>query len=195
MGPLDRLLGRRLSLSEVVERTSIGTFLNAHAQVHSLVASRAFPAVLGTDSLLLNKAAWDLVVELLAFTVHLADRIAAHVLSPPLRRGFRDRLLESVSSNLSISILKGAPREDHADFRTRFVELCDRRADAYGTLPVPEVGAAPVTGTLFWEAGRQCARRLFDGDMTATLRLPLVFGRCMDAVKDLRGQLLHVADE
>jgi hypothetical protein len=192
---LDRLLRRRLSLAEVVQRTSLSAVRSIHSQVHALVTSRAFPGVLGTDSAVLNKAGRNLVAELAAFTLHLADRIAARVLRPEQRREFTERLVDSLSSSLSTAILKGASPGDQVGFRDRCADLCHARASLYASLRVPEVGAAPVTGTLFWQAGRQCAERLFGGDATATLRLPLVFGRCMDAVEDLRNQLLNVADE
>lgn len=185
MGLIKRFFANKMSMIEIVELVSMQSFSHALDRVRGLINNKIFPEAIGTDPDVLNSTAWELVLELMAFTLHLADRIAFNALDPQRRDRFVDALLESVSSNLSTSILKNASLTEMKAFEINFLNLYNDRSLFYAPLPIPADSEAPLRGTLFWEAGKECASRMFPGDSEAPLLLPLVFGYCIGAVKDL----------
>jgi hypothetical protein len=195
MGMLDRLFGRRVPLGEVVELTSISLFGNAVAQARGLIQAEALPEALGTDPQALNQTAWDLVLELVAFSLHWCDRVSFAVLGPAQRATFMDTLVSSVTSNLAGTILTDRSIEAEARFRRSFLELYSMRQNAYAECAVAAEEGAPLKGTLFWEAAKLVAARLFPEDPAgATLVLPVAFASCPKALTDLRGRLQGLGD-
>lgn len=196
MGLFGRLFGKKMPLVEAVELTSVGIFVNAFSQVRALVSSNpGFAQTLGTTPDSLNRAGWDLVFELMAFTLHLADRVAFGALGPERRARFIDALLQSVSTNLANSLLEYPSLETRAQFEQSFLDLYAERTQFYAGLGFPSGKDAPLQGTLFWEAAKLCAsRHLPTHGGEATLALVARIGSCIEALGDLRGRLSRLAD-
>jgi hypothetical protein len=194
VGLLKRVFGRRIPLVQAVELTSVEVFGTSMGQVRGLIAAQGLTESLGTNPDELNRTAWDLILELMIFSLHLADRIAFDVLGSDRRAKFMDALVASVASNLASSIL--ADKSEHAqrDFEGHFIQLCNVRTTFYAPLSLHASGA-PLKGTLFWEAGKLAAAEHFSGNApTAALLLPLAFGGCVSALKELRGRLEQLAE-
>lgn len=195
MGVLDRLFGKKqFQLVEVVEFTSMEIFTNSVAQVRAIIRQNAIPT-LGSDPDELNKEAWNIVLELMAFSLHLADRIAFNAVGPEKRSQFMDALIDSASSNLVQSILTDTSSEARQHFRRRFLTLYGERSGFYAPLQLPSGGEARLKGTLFWEAAKGVANAYFPDDaVSATLTLSINFGLCVEGLKNLRTRLAGVRD-
>jgi hypothetical protein len=193
MGLLDRLFGKKqLQLVEVVELTSAEVSTNCIAQVRAIIRQNIL-STLGSNPDEFNKEAWNIVLELMALSLHLADRIAFNAVGPEKRSRFMDALLGSVSSNLGQSILTDTSSETRQRFQRHFLTLYDERIGSYAPLQVSSDGEASVKGTLFWEAAKGVANIYFPNDeAAATLILSVTFGLCMEGVKDLGARLAAV---
>lgn len=193
MGLFDRLFGKKqFDLVEIVELTSMEIFANSIAQVRAIIRQNAIPT-LGSNPDQLNKEAWDIILELVAFSLHLADRIAFGAVGPQKRSRFMDTLLSSVSSNLAESIISDTSCEARQQFQRRFLGLYEERSVFYSPLELPSGGKAPLKGTLFWEAAKGVANACFPADTaSATLILSVSFSQCARGVKDLSARLAGV---
>jgi hypothetical protein len=191
----DHLFGKKqFDLVEVVELTSVEIFANSAAQVRAIVRENDLPT-LGSNPDELNKEAWDIILELVAFSLHLADRIAFNAVGPQKRSRFMDALIGSVSSNLAQSILTDTSSEARQRFQRGFLALHQERTNFYSPLQVPAGGETPVKGTLFWEAAKGVANAYFPGDTaSATLILSISFGQCVEGVGELSARLAGVRD-
>jgi hypothetical protein len=190
-----RVFGRRIPLVEAVELTSVEIFGTSMGAVQGLIPLRSFSGSLGTNPDELNRTAWDLILELMIFSLHLADRIAFDVLGSDRRAKFMNALVANVTYNLASTL---TDKSEHAqrDFEAYFIQLCNVRTTSYAPLGVHASGA-PLKGTLFWEAGKLAAAEHFSEDApTVALILPLTltFGACVGALKELRGRLEQLAD-
>jgi hypothetical protein len=194
-GTVDRLSGeKQFLLLELVELTSIDIFTNSVAQVRAIIRQNVMPT-LGSDADDLNKEAWDIILELMAFSLHLADRIAFNAVGPEKRSRFMDALVGSVSSNLVQSLLTDTSSEARQRFERRFLALYEERSVLYAPLQLPSGGEAPLKGTLFWEAAKGVANAHFPSDTaSATLILSISFGQCVGGVDDLSARLAGVRD-
>ena len=195
MGLLDHLFGKKqFQLVEVIELTSMEIFANSMAQVRAIIQQNAIPA-LGSNPNRFNKEAWDIILDLMVFSLHLADRIAFGAVGPQKRSRFMDALLISVSSNLAQSIFEDATQEARQRFQRHFLSLYGERSDFYAPLQLPSSGEEPLKGTLFWEAAKRVANTFFPDDAaSATLMLSIIFGQCLHGLKDLRVRLIGVRD-
>lgn len=183
-----------LYLVEVVELTSVEIFANSIAQVRAIVRQNAIPT-LGSNPDELKNEAWDIIIELIAFSLHLADRIAFGAVGAQKRSRFMDALLSSISSNLAQSITSDTSPEARQQFRRRFFGLYDERSFLYSQMQFPSNGKAPLKGTLFWEAAKGAANAYFPDDTaSATLFLSVSFGQCVAAVGDLSPRLVGMRD-
>jgi hypothetical protein len=98
MGLLDRFFGKKqphlaekqLQLAEVVELTSLAVMANCTTQVRAIIHQNTMLPTLGSNPDEFNKDAWDIVLELIAFSLHLADRIAFNAVGPEKRSLFMD---------------------------------------------------------------------------------------------------------
>jgi hypothetical protein len=203
MGLLDRFFGKKqphlaekqLQLAEVVELTSLAVMANCTTQVRAIIHQNTMLPTLGSNPDEFNKDAWDIVLELIAFSLHLADRIAFNAVGPEKRSLFMDALLGSTSFHLTQSILTDTSSEARQRFQTGFLTLYGERTGFYAPLQIPSDGEAPVKGTLFWEAAKGVANAYFPNDVAAaTLILSIRFGACVDGLKDLSARLAAVHD-
>lgn len=198
MGLFDRFLKRKsLTLLEVVELTSVEIFANAVSIVRGLIDSKSFVDVLGANPDRFNKAAWEIVMEIVVLSLHLADRIAFNTVGQDQRSKFVDELGISVISNLSASLL----RVDSPDMRSRFaesvLELDDTRSQtlAHCSSLAPEHGA-PLEGTLFYETAKLVATEHFavTEDFLTTMHLCAAFAQSLNGGRNLQPRLAAVRD-
>jgi hypothetical protein len=195
VGLFDSLFGKTIPLAEAIELTSVDVFASSVAQVQTLIGHQALPEELGTNPDELNETAWSLTFELMVFSLHLADRIAFGVLGAVGRPKFMDALLSSVASKLASSILTDASQDAQSQFHSSFQQLYNDRVTFYAELAFPSGGDAPLRGTLFWEAAKLCAKQVFpQHESKATIMLSIAFGSTVQAVKNLKGRLAHIAE-
>ena len=150
-----------MSVVEVAELTGLRIINNSVVQVRDLITNQDFPEILGADPDLFNDSSWELSHELIAFTIHIADRITLNIFGPKGRSLFMDILLDSIISNLSSSILQDDSSEKAIVFKRQFLNLVVERTKYYSTLEIHSGDDAPMKGTLFWEAGRLCAENIW----------------------------------
>jgi hypothetical protein len=195
MGFLDRLLRKRIPPSQVVALTSIDIFGHSINVVRGLIADNSLTESLGNDPQSFNPTAWNLVIELNVFTLHLADRIAFGVLGAARRAKFMD-ILVLEASGIGDSILTDKSERAQSDFRESFLALYNAQSGVYGKLPLAPHGQAPFKGTLFWEAAKLAAAEHFSEReaASATLFLSLAFGSCVDALQQLKGRLEQMSE-
>jgi hypothetical protein len=192
MGLLDRFFGKKqLQLVEVVELTSVELMAHCVGQVRAIIRENTFPT-LGSNPDEFNTEAWYIVLELMAFSLHLADRIAFNVVGPEKRSRFMDALLISVSFNLAQSIPTDTSSEARQRFQGQFVTLYNDRTGLYAPLRLHDGEGGPLAGTLFWEAAKVVADEHFPNDVSARLGLSINFGLCVEGVKDLSARLVAV---
>jgi hypothetical protein len=202
MGPLDRFFDRKKfqpveeqisSFIMVAEFTSIEIFTNSVTQVRDIIRQNVI-STLGSKPDEFNKDAWDIVLELIVFSLHLADRIAFNVLGPEKRDQFIDALVDSVSSNLAQSIIKDTTSsETRQRFQRSVLTLYNERTRFYAPLQIPSDGEAPLKGNLFWEAAKGVTNAYFPNDVAALSILYGSFGSSMESVKDLSARLEGLA--
>jgi hypothetical protein len=201
MGPLDRFFGRKKfqpveeqisSFIMVAEFTSIEIFTNSVTQVRDIIRQNVI-STLGSKPDEFNKDAWDIVIELIVFSLHLADRIAFNVLGPEKRDQFIDALVDSVSSNLAQSIIKDTTSsETRQRFQRSVLTLYNERTRFYAPLQISSKGEGPK-GDLFWEAAKGVKNAYFPNDVAAFWILYGSFASSMESVKDLSARLEGLA--
>ncbi len=184
-----------VQLVEVVELTSVNIFANSVAQVRALIQQKAI-STLGSNRDEFTNESWELLFELVAYSLHLADRIAFNAVGPEKRSRFMDALDSSVSSNLAqANLTDDATSEARQQFQSSFLSFYGERSAFYAPLQLPSGGKAPLQGTLFWEAAKVAADAHFPDDATgATLILSISFSQCMNGVEDLGARLTGVRD-
>lgn len=192
---LDRLVGKKqFQLVEVVELTSVDIFTNSLAQVRALIRQNAIPT-LGANVDKLTAEAWDMILEFMEFSLHLADRIAFNALGPEKRIIFMDKLLLSVAFNLAGSMLQKASDDERYAFVGSFTGHYGKRVAFYGTLQLASGGEASLRGTLFWEAAKVIANACCPNDPSlARLILSVNLGQCIEGVTNLAVRLAEVRD-
>lgn len=195
MGLIDKFFGKKsMSFVEVVELTSVDMFANALSQVESLIENNVFSSVLGTDPKKFNKAAYDLVVDLMSFSLHLADRCAFNNLSPIRREKFINELMMSVSDNLSQTLLRNFPSEKQLEFRFSFLRFYSSRAEILAKFDIPEKDDPFTLGGVFAEAAELSATDMFTSDAESIFTLTFVFAGCLNGIKNLHLRLGLIAD-
>ena len=182
-------------LVEVVELTSIDIFANSVAQVRAIIQQNAI-STLGSSPDKFNKEAGILLLELVIFSLHLADRIAFNAVGPEKRTRFMDALDSSVSSNLAESLLtKEASSKAKQLLQDHFLALYEERQAVYAPLELPSGEVTAWEGTLFWEAAKGVASAYFPDDaVSMTLFLSPSFSQCMNGVEDLSVRLAGLPD-
>jgi hypothetical protein len=123
-----------MSFVEIIELTGLGIFQNSVTQICELISNKDFPEVLGTDPDSLNDDGWKLTLELIAFSIHLADRITINIPDFKGRSLFMDALLDNVITNLSSSILEDDSPEKTISFQRQFLNLVNERSKFYSFL-------------------------------------------------------------
>jgi len=183
----------QFQLGEVVEFTSMMIFANCLGCVRGIINNNGIP-VLGSDPDDLNKDARELLLEFIALSLHLADRIAFNIIGSEKRNLFIDELLSSVSSNLAESLLKKDVRAEAKQFfQNKFLLLYSQRSEFYAPLRLGIGEKPPLEGTLFWEAAKDVADAYFPDDSAWMILYP-IFRQCTHGVKDLDVRLTGVRD-
>jgi hypothetical protein len=185
----------RVDRLDVVEQIGGKLFPNSIEQVMKLIAANRLPDSLGKNPREFNLTAWDLVLELTVFSLHLADRIAFHVMGPEARDTFMDDLVSIIGPSLSSTSLAGKSEQAQSEFQAYFLQLLNARTAFYGPLCFAGDDHDSVEGTLFWEAAKLSVEEHFADDRaSALLALPEAFFGCVEALKGVEARLGQLAE-
>ena len=136
-------------LHDFVTVVSVRVFKYAVEGVRTLIEEGGCQDVLGTDPNTLNATGHKILLEWVALSLHLVDRIAGRLLDPEKRSQFMDELVTHVSETLARVILTDKYRRGFKDY---FVSIYQERSQSYAPLSLP---------SLSWQASGSIANAYF----------------------------------
>jgi hypothetical protein len=171
---LDRLMGRsRPTLVAATEEVAARMLGNALGQVRLLIRTYGLTH-LGTDPEKPSEDGWALADEMLALSLHVADRIAFTSVGPEKRDRVMDSLEQLVPFYVAQLIPDRGSSEPSREYETYFAALLHRRTEAYCGYPIDAPKADGVDGTLFWEAAKLMVSEYLGGDPRSVVVLSTV---------------------
>jgi hypothetical protein len=188
----DTSKNNKLSLDDIARITSAKITLNYLDQIKCLISNNDFPEIFGTDPDSFNDSTFDLAFEIIAFSIHLSDRIAFHVIGPDNRSIFLDILIIKVMSSLSSSILEDESSENQIIFEKKFINFVNERSKYYTMLDLNSSDSTISKGSIFKEAGKQFATKILNGNPKAYKIFEGIFASCMRSLEDLDENLFKL---